>query len=79
MVQMTQSKRNARSKDSNDANNRRITKSLERRSGAAHIVALIEDNTTALGLSKKEIAASRAMLCFAKFYSYYILALFMSF
>ena len=43
MVQMTQSKRNARSKDSNDANNRRISKSLERRGGAARIVALIED------------------------------------
>ena len=35
------------------------------RGGAAHVVSLIEETTTALGLSKKDIAASLAMLYFA--------------
>ena len=36
----------------------------QERGSAAHIVALIEDTTTALGLSKSDIAASLAMLYF---------------
>lgn len=37
----------------------------DERGGAAHIVHLIEKTTSALGLSKKDIAASLAMLYFA--------------